>query len=131
MRIDEPDHQQDDEIPLLEDVVAADELAIAEEDGIFAAAHDSVESVVPAYDQELLNLRDEIMSQLEEDLQPIIAQAVERAIAQTTARIGQILHDELDHTLEHQLRGLIARHMEKRFGPREQHLGHHGVAGGS
>jgi hypothetical protein len=123
MSIEQTDNHQDDEIPLLEDVVAPEEVVAEPEfTGIVPPAPASAESSVPAYDDALLNLRDEIMTQLEEDLRPMIAQAVDRAIAEATDRIGQILHDELDHTLEHHIRGLIARHMEKEFGPRERHL---------
>jgi len=121
MSIDKLENHQDDDIPLLEDVVAPEEVARKVET-FNIKLHDSPEDSVPAYDKALLALRDEIMIQLEEDLRPIIAQAVDRAIAETTARIGQILHDELDNTLENHIRGLIAKHMENEFGPRERHL---------
>ncbi|PVV06990.1 MAG: hypothetical protein B6D77_14810 [gamma proteobacterium symbiont of Ctena orbiculata] len=42
-------------------------------------------------------------------------------IDETTARIGQILHDELDNTLIHRIRNLIEQRLENEFGPRQQH----------
>lgn len=113
----------EDEIPLLEDVVMPDELEPDSATVSFAEQEpESAESQTPEYDVVLLAMRDEITSQLQRELQPIVAEALQHAIAETTERLAQILHDELDSTLERRIRGLIDQHMESEFGPREQHL---------
>ena len=124
MITDKSDPPEDNEIPLLEDVVAPAEVVIeAEEIGLEHEKDNRADASVPAYDEALLALRDEIAAQLEADLRPMITRAVDRAITEATGRIAQTLHDELDQALEHRIRGLIALHMENEFGPREQHLG--------
>jgi hypothetical protein len=124
MNNDKAQNHQDDEIPLLEDVITPNEVEIRSDDTSMGKAASGVtHASVPAYDEALLTLRDEIAAQLEDDLRPMIAKATERAIKEATERIDQILHDELDTTLEHRIRWLIAHHMAHEFGPRERHLG--------
>lgn len=121
---DEQHAQGDDDIPILDDIVNPDEMEGDAEYVEFADLQpqpERTEPPVPEYDEVLLAMRDDIAAQLEEDLQSIVADAVERAVAEATGRIVQILHDELDNTLVHHIRGLIAQRMEQEFGPREQH----------
>jgi hypothetical protein len=120
----EPHAQGDEDIPILDDVVNPDEMEGYAEYIEFADLQPQpthIQPQVPEYDEVLLAMRDEISAQLEQDLQSIVADAVERAIDESTDRIVQILHDELDSTLVHHIRGLIAQRMEQEFGPREQH----------
>ncbi|MEJ2590339.1 MAG: hypothetical protein P8178_02875 [Candidatus Thiodiazotropha sp.] len=112
--------QGEDEIPILEDIVTTDELERDSEFIEFAEPAPAASSV-PEYDEVLLAMRDDIAVQLEQDLLGVAAEAVERAIAESTERIAQVLHDELDGNLAHRIRGLIAQRMEQEFGPREQH----------
>jgi phage-related protein len=108
------------DIPLLEDVVSMDE--IESEDIDFSNDEAGLEdSDIPEYDEELLSMRDDIVKQLENDLRPSIAAALNIAIDEATARISQILHDELDNTLNHRINSLIEQQLEKQFGPRPQH----------
>ena len=112
--------QEEDEIPILEDIVTTDELERDSEYIEFAEPVPAASSV-PEYDEVLLAMRDDIAAQLEQELLGVAAEAVERAIAESTERIAQVLHDELDGNLAHRIRGLIAQRMEQEFGPREQH----------
>lgn len=111
------------DIPLLEDIVTPDELeSDSDTIDLIAEAPESAESQVPEYDEVLLAMRDDIAARLLEELKPIVAQSVQRAITETIDRIEQILHDELDSTLEHRIRGLIDTRMETEFGPRNHHV---------
>ncbi|MES9946225.1 MAG: hypothetical protein ABW080_14820 [Candidatus Thiodiazotropha sp.] len=120
MNRDDKSHHSDSAIPLLEDVVSMEEI----ESEYIEFANDEVDiedSGLPEYDEELLSMRDDIAKQLEDDLQTIVTEAVNIVIDETTARIGQILHDELDNTLTHRIRNLIEQRLENEFGPRQQH----------
>jgi hypothetical protein len=66
-------------------------------------------------------MRDDIVKQLEDDLQPTVTEALNIAINEATARISQILHDELDNKLHHRIYNLIEQRLEKEFGPRRLH----------
>jgi hypothetical protein len=112
--------QEEDEIPILEDIVTTDELERDSEYVEFAEPAPAA-SPIPEYDEVLLAMRDDIAAQLEQELQSVVAEAVEQAITEATERIAQVLHDELDGNLAHRIRGLIAQRMEQEFGPREQH----------
>ncbi|MCU7933061.1 MAG: hypothetical protein KZQ90_19885 [Candidatus Thiodiazotropha sp. (ex Codakia rugifera)] len=120
MSKDEQSDDQNQTIPLLEDVVTTDEVEseyidFIDDDG------EMEDSGVPEYDEELLAMRDDIAKQLEDNLRTLVSEAVKQAIEETTARIGQLLHDELDSTLEHRIRNLIEQRLEIEFGPRHQH----------
>lgn len=120
MNTDNKSHDPDSAIPLLEDVVSVDEI---ESEYIDFGNHeaDMEDTGLPEYDEELLSMRDEIAKQLEDDLRAIVKEAVNITIGEATARIGQILHDELDNTLIHRINNLIEQRLEKEFGPRHQH----------
>ncbi|MCU7915350.1 MAG: hypothetical protein KZQ65_05455 [Candidatus Thiodiazotropha sp. (ex Gloverina cf. vestifex)] len=123
----ETEKTEDSDIPLLEDVVTPEELEIESEYITFEEeapkdAEAEAEVQVPEYDEVLLSMRDSIAEQLVQDLRPMVAKAVESAITETVGRISQMLHDELDSSLEHRIRCLILEHMEAEFGPREQHM---------
>jgi hypothetical protein len=120
MNIEKKSQDPDLAIPLLEDVVSLEEIEseyieFANDDG------DIEDSGIPEYDEELLNMRDDIASQLEDDLQAIVSDAVNIVIDETTARVAQILHDELDNTLTRRIRHLIEQRLVKEFGSRQQH----------
>ncbi|MES9970018.1 MAG: hypothetical protein ABW092_08265 [Candidatus Thiodiazotropha sp.] len=120
MNRDDKLHGSDSDIPLLEDVVSLEEI----ESEYIEFANDEADiedSGIPEYDEELLSMRDDIAKQLEDYLETIVAEAVNIAIDETTARLGQILHDELDNTLTHRIRNLIEQRLENEFGPRQQH----------
>jgi hypothetical protein len=120
MNIDNKRDDQDSAIPLLEDVVSMEEI---ESEYINFDNHETIQedNNIPEYDEELLSMRDDIAKQLEGDLQIAVTDAVNIAIEEAVARIGQILHDELDNTLPHRISHLIESRLEKEFGPlREQ-----------
>jgi hypothetical protein len=120
MNTDNKSHEPDSVIPLLEDVVSMEQIE-SEYIDFGNQEADLGDSGIPEYDEELLSMRDEIAKQLEDDLRSIVTEAVNIAIDETTARISQILHDELDDTLTHRINNLIEQRLEKDFGPRHQH----------
>ncbi len=124
MTIDSPDHSEDDEIPLLEDIVTPEELERDSEYLNFDDA-DSEEytPATPEYDEVLLSMRDDIVAQLQSELHPLVIRSVEKAIDEATERLTQVLHDELVGPLGHRVRSLIEQRMEEEFGPRELPLG--------
>ena len=124
MTIDPPDRPENDEIPLLEDIVTPDELERDSEYIDFDDA-DSEEytPATPEYDEVLLTLRDDIVAQLQSELHPLVIRSVEKAIDETTERLTQVLHDELTGPLGHRIRHLIEERMEEEFGPRQLPLG--------
>jgi hypothetical protein len=106
MNIDNKQDHQSDAIPLLEDVVSLEEI----ESEYIAFGDDAAfkeDSNIPEYDEELLSMRDDIAKQLEDDLQAAVTNAVDIAVEEAIARIGQILHDELDNTLLHRISHLV------------------------
>jgi hypothetical protein len=120
MNRDDKSQNPDSAIPLLEDVVSLEEI----ESEYIEFNEDEAEiedSGVPEYDEELLAMRDEIARQLEDDLQDIVAEALNRVIEETASRVTQMLHDELDSTLTQRIRYLIEQRLEGEFGPRHQH----------
>ncbi|MEW8508192.1 MAG: hypothetical protein AB2598_15975 [Candidatus Thiodiazotropha sp.] len=120
MNRDDTSQDQDSAIPLLEDVVSMEEI----ESELIEFADEEAEiadSGIPEYDEELLAMRDEIAKQLEDDLRGMVSDAVNKVIEDTTTRISQILHDELDSTLAHRISYLIEQRLEGEFGPRRQH----------
>ncbi|MCU7906923.1 MAG: hypothetical protein KZQ76_13990 [Candidatus Thiodiazotropha sp. (ex Epidulcina cf. delphinae)] len=120
MSNNEPSHHQDSAIPLLEDMVSADELK-SKYAGSTNKPRETEDSDVPEYDEVLLGMRNDIAKQLTDDLRLMVAEAVEQAVTESAARIEQILHDELDSSLEHRIRHLIEQRLETEFGPRHQH----------
>jgi hypothetical protein len=121
MNIDDKKDNQDSAIPLLEDVVTMEEVT-SEYIDFSNKQVDLEDSGIPEYDEELLSMRDDIAKQLEDDLQATVTEAVSIAINEAVARIGQILHDELDNTLSHRIANLIELRLEEEFGPRDQHV---------
>ncbi|MES9941402.1 MAG: hypothetical protein ABW104_15655 [Candidatus Thiodiazotropha sp. 6PLUC2] len=108
------------DIPLLEDVITADEIA-SEFHPFVDSSEPSEDSGIPEYDEVLLAMRDEIAQQLEEDLRAMIKSALNRAIDEAGEQIVRTLHDELDDTLEQKIRFLIDQRLSTEFGPRTQH----------
>jgi len=120
MSIDPPDLPDDDKIPLLEDIVTPEELERESEYIDFDDADsEDFAAATPEYDEVLQAMRDDIVTQLEADLRPLVIRSVEKAIDEATERLTQILHDELTGPLEHRVRTLIEQRMEEEFGPRE------------
>ncbi len=120
MTIDPPDRPEDEEIPLLEDIVTPEEL---ERDSEYIE-FDDVDSeeytpATPEYDEVLLSMRDDIVAQLQSELHPLVIRSVEKAIDEASERLTQVLHDELVGPLGHRVRRLIEERMEEEFGPRE------------
>ncbi len=123
MAIDPPDHREEDEIPMLEDIVSPEELERDSEYLTFS--DDDSEEYTPAtpeYDEVLMDMRDDIVAQLQSELHPLVIRSVEKVIDETTARITRVLHDELVKPLGHRVRHLIEQRMEEEFGPREPPL---------
>lgn len=120
MNTEDKTDNQDSVIPLLEDVVSMEEVESEYIDFGNSKAI-LVDSGIPEYDEELLSMRDDIARQLKDDLQATVADALEIAIDEAIARIGQILHDELDNTLSHRIGNLVEQRLEQEFGPRREH----------
>ncbi|MGD8908640.1 MAG: hypothetical protein PVF13_02890 [Chromatiales bacterium] len=110
----------DDEIPLLEDVVTPEELEKESEPTEFGD-DDSKEpaAATPQLDEVLQDMRDDILTQLQVDLHPLVVRSVDQAIDEALERATQILHKELSRPLEERLRTLIEARMEEAFGSRQ------------
>jgi hypothetical protein len=119
MNTDDKKDQQESAIPLLEDVVSIEEI---ESEFIDFSNDEAIQedSNIPDYDEVLLSMRDDIARQLETDLTATVTDAINIAIDEAIARIGQILHDELDNTLPHRISNLIESRLEREFGPRHE-----------
>ncbi|MEJ2610301.1 MAG: hypothetical protein P8179_09470 [Candidatus Thiodiazotropha sp.] len=110
---------QDTEIPLLEDVVTTEEFE--SESLIFVDSEEpDEESGIPEYEEVLLALRDDLAKQLKDDLRLILSSVLNQAISEATQHIEQVLHDELDTTLEKRIRYLIDKRMASDFSPHHQ-----------
>ena len=107
-------------IPLLEDVITADEI-VSEFHHFVDSEESSEESGIPEYDEVLLAMRDEIAKQLEDDLRGLISEALNRAIQAAGEQVMLTLHDELDSTLEQKIHYFINQRLDSEFGPRAQH----------
>jgi phage gp29-like protein len=118
---DIPEKPEEDEIPLLEDIVTPEELE-RESEYIVFGADDSEEfaAAKPEYDEVLLAMRDDILAQLQADLHPLVVRSVEQVIDESLESVTRILHKELARPLEQRLRTLIEERMEEKFGPRER-----------
>ncbi len=116
-----PDKPDEDNIPLLEDVVTPDELDVEPELVSIDEDTESVVSTTPEYDKILHDMRDDIVAQLQADLHPLLVQSVEQAIHEAMERASRVLHQELTRPLEQRLLDLIEERMEQEFGPREHH----------
>jgi hypothetical protein len=120
MTIDPPERPEDEDIPLLEDVVTPEEL---ERDSEYIEFDDvDSEEYTPGtleYDEVLLAMRDDIVAQLQSELHPLVIRSVEKAIDEATERLTHVLHDELVGPLGHRVRHLIEERMDEEFGPRE------------
>jgi hypothetical protein len=107
-------------IPLLKDVITADELA-SEFHQFVDSETLTEDSGIPEYDEVLLAMRDEIAKQLQDSLRDMISEALNQAIDEAGAQIIRTLHDELDSSLEQNIRYLIDQRLDAEFGPRAQH----------
>jgi phage gp29-like protein len=117
-----PDKPEEDNIPLLEDVVTPDELDAESELVNLDEDTESVDSQTPEYDKILHDMRDDIVAQLQADLHPLLVQSVEQAIHEAMERAARVMHQELTRPLEQRLLDLIEERMEQEFGPREHPL---------
>jgi predicted ArsR family transcriptional regulator len=117
---DLPEIPEEDEIPLLEDVVTPEELERESEYIVFDDAEpEEIAAAPPKHDEVLLAMRDDILAQLQADLHPLIVRSVEQAIHEALERATLTLHNELTRPLEERLRTLIEERMEEEFGPRQ------------
>lgn len=120
---DVPDKPENDNIPILEDVVIPDELEVESENLHFEDTEaESFDTTTPEYDKVLLAMRDDIVAQLQADLHPLVVRSIEQAISESLERANRILHKELTRPLEQRLLNLIEERMEEEFGPREHPL---------
>ena len=109
----ETESPNEEDIPLLEDVVDPDEIFFSlDNDQEFSDLETTPASVAKA-------VRDEVTAKLLNELNPIISIAIETAVQQVTEQIKLVLEDELEGTLEHRLRALIQEALEKNK-PRSQ-----------
>jgi hypothetical protein len=117
---DLPEIPEEDEIPLLEDVVTPEELERESEYIVFDDAEsEEIAATPPKHEEVLLAMRDDILAQLQADLHPLIVRSVEQAIHEALERATLVLHNELTRPLEERLRTLIEERMEEEFGPRQ------------
>jgi hypothetical protein len=117
MSTEPPDHSDDNQIPLLEDVVCPDELETDLQDSEFDADSEAHAPNTTNYDTVLLSIRDEIINQLEFELRPLVIRSVEKIIDEATEQLTQVLHAELVGLLEQRVHSLIKKCMEEEFGP--------------
>jgi hypothetical protein len=117
---DIPEIPEEDEIPLLEDVVTPEELD-KESEYIVFEDKDSEEftAATSEYDEVLLAMRKDILAQLQADLRPLVLRSLEQAIDEALERATRILHKELTQPLEKRLLNLIEERMEEEFGPQQ------------
>jgi hypothetical protein len=104
----ESDAPSDDTpIPLLQDVVHPQKLAQP------SAAE--AEQPTPVDDHERITrlLQEGMIRQLNHQLKPVIASAVETGVDRIVRQTRQLLLEELHHTLEKELRVMIAEAVEK------------------
>jgi hypothetical protein len=110
----------DDEIPVLEDIVAPEEFESEPEHIEFDnGVSEAFVAATPEYDQVLLAMRDDILAQLQVELHSLVVNSVEQAINEALERTTRILHKELAQPLEKRMHDLIEERMDEEFGPRE------------
>lgn len=110
MSAEETNMQDEQNIPLLKDVVDPDEIEYTEYKSL--VAHKDV----PDSREIIEIMRKEITTQLNQELQPLITAAINTAVDQATGTIRQIMLDELQRSLQNRLRMLIEEKFDKQFG---------------
>ncbi|MEN8179325.1 MAG: hypothetical protein ABFS39_12025 [Pseudomonadota bacterium] len=102
--------QDEQDIPLLRDVVDPDEI-VFNDDSEPAISSESTDQ------QEIIDvIREGIAVQLNEELQPTIIAAINSAVDQATGELRQIMLDELQGSLQNRIRLLIDGALDKQFG---------------
>lgn len=121
MNDDKRQRQEEEAIPLLEDVVEPEQLEIESEFGVFEDEETTpVGNNIAGNEALRIALREEIASQLQDDLQSLVGQALDQAILEISQRLSRSLHEQLDGTLQRRIRVLIEQRLEHAFGPRER-----------
>lgn len=109
MSPEDSEMQDDQEIPLLKDVVDPDEIEHA------ADGESKVSNELTDKQKILAAIRGEIAVQLNEELQPVILAAISSAVDQATAEIRQVMLDELQGSLQNRIRLLINEALDQQF----------------
>ena len=99
--------QDEQNIPLLQDVVAPDDIEYAKEQ------ESTVAEEITNQQRALDDIREEVAIQLIEELQPAILASINSAVDQATGEIRKVLLDELQGTLQNRLRLLIDEALHK------------------
>ncbi|MBL3598503.1 MAG: hypothetical protein JMN25_01380 [gamma proteobacterium endosymbiont of Lamellibrachia anaximandri] len=109
------------DIPLLDDVVQADEL-ISPTSEPSAGSIDAQTDVQPLPDHEAIVgiVREGLQNQINHELSSIVRQAVEQAVTQTTSHLKQVIEDEVTSSLERRIKQLIERALDEKFGDLSQ-----------
>ncbi|MBL3529228.1 MAG: hypothetical protein JMN27_04890 [gamma proteobacterium endosymbiont of Lamellibrachia anaximandri] len=109
------------DIPLLDDVVQADEL-ISPTSEPSTGSIDAQTDVQPLPDHEAIVgiVREGLQNQINHELSSIVRQAVEQAVTQTTSHLKQVIEDEVTSSLERRIKQLIERALDEKFGDLSQ-----------
>ena len=103
--------QDDDDIPLLNDVVSPGDLETRAATG----AYEEEDTEPSGYEEILEVLREGVAAQLVKDLQPLVGAAIEDTLDQISEEIKQSLRYELQDSIESRLRQLIDESVQKSF----------------
>ncbi|MDJ0805521.1 MAG: hypothetical protein QNJ78_01690 [Gammaproteobacteria bacterium] len=101
--------QDEQDIPLLKDVVDPEEIELIDNNQL-ADQETGSHQAVPE------TLRNQITRQINDDLQSVINSAIHTAVEQASGEIRQILLDELQGSLHNHIRQLIDEALQKQPG---------------
>ena len=109
MSSQDTDRQDEQNIPLLKDVVDPSQIDSSDH-------YRSISSEeFPNSAEILLDIRRKIAAQLKQDLQPLISSASHSAVEQASEAIRQIMLDEFQRSLRNQIHMLIEELLDKQF----------------
>lgn len=109
MNSEETEMQDEQNIPLLKDVVDPDEIEYTEYTSPITNKN------IPDSKQIIEVIREGIAAQLNQELQPLIVAAINSAVDQATETIKQIMLDELQGSTQNRVRMLIEEALDKQF----------------
>lgn len=101
--------QDDDDIPLLDDVVEPDALELQ------AGTYEEDDTEPGGYEEVLEVLREGVAAQLIKDLQPLVGAAIADTLDEISEQIKQSLRHELQDSIESRLHQLIDESVQKAF----------------
>jgi hypothetical protein len=103
--------QDDDDIPLLDDVVDPGALDLR----ATAGAYEEDDTEPSGYEEVLEVLREGVAAQLLKELQPLVDAAIADTLEEISEQIKQSLRHELQDSIESRLHQLIGESVQKAF----------------